>query len=118
MKHNTRIILIIFVVFLMVNVGVYYISNQSKQVMPQTPQPTASSTPPENFNQDQSTACAADNGRWLEQYNECELMNMPIDESARRCQEMKGSFSPCESACRHDSPDGPCIAACIPVCKF
>ena len=42
--------------------------------------------------------CQQDGGKWLPEFNECELI------SSEQCSIMNGTFKECESACRHN-PD-------------
>ncbi|MFA5485029.1 MAG: hypothetical protein WC260_02150 [Candidatus Pacearchaeota archaeon] len=55
--------------------------------------------------------CSSFEGKWLKEYNECEGISL------NSCQEMKGTFSECESACRHTNSEF-CILICVPVCSF
>lgn len=55
--------------------------------------------------------CAANNGRWLDEYSECENIQKQL------CDSLGGKFSECESACRHQETEY-CIFLCVPVCKF
>ena len=57
-------------------------------------------------------SCSENNGKWLEEYRECESVSLPW------CQSAGGHFDECESACRHASNPGPCTMQCVPVCKF
>ncbi len=57
-------------------------------------------------------SCTDNDGVWLEDFSECELI------SEDWCLNNGGSFSECESACRHDDEDVPCIDLCVPVCSF
>ncbi len=57
-------------------------------------------------------SCTENNGIWLENFSECEFI------SEDWCLDNDGLFSECESACRHDDDDVPCIDLCVPVCSF
>lgn len=56
--------------------------------------------------------CEENSGNWLEEYSECEYTNEDW------CKTVKGTFMPCESACRHDSETEMCTMQCVPVCMF
>lgn len=57
-------------------------------------------------------SCRANNGVWLEQYQECESI------SQQWCEQNNGQFNDCASACRHDAEADVCIEVCVPVCNF
>jgi hypothetical protein len=59
-------------------------------------------------------ACIKEKYTWLSKYNECES---PIL-TETFCKKEKGTFYGCESACRHEDPNGICTTECIAVCKF
>ncbi len=60
-----------------------------------------------------ANSCESDKGEWLDEYQECELMDKVW------CEEHHGNFSECESGCRHsDNPLTPCTLQCIGVCRF
>lgn len=66
---------------------------------------------------DPKTLCEQNEGTWLAAYNECESATGGIDD--KTCKELGGTFSECDSACRHNSnPNAACIEVCINVCKF
>ncbi|MRI32854.1 hypothetical protein EOPP23_07630 [Endozoicomonas sp. OPT23] len=52
------------------------------------------------------------NGRWIQQYNECELSEQ------NSCESTGGQFNGCASACRHMEGEVMCIQACVPVCSY
>ncbi|MCA9459018.1 MAG: hypothetical protein KC550_00555 [Nanoarchaeota archaeon] len=56
--------------------------------------------------------CENAQGTWLEEYNECEYISQEL------CQEMKGTFNECESACRNDPNAQMCTMQCVAVCNF
>ncbi len=58
-----------------------------------------------------SERCEANEGAWLEDFQECEFI------SEDWCLENEGIFNECESACRHTN-DEICILMCVPVCIF
>lgn len=45
-------------------------------------------------------------------YMECENIDQ------KTCESAGGTFSECESACRHDPDARVCIKVCVPVCSF
>jgi endonuclease/exonuclease/phosphatase family metal-dependent hydrolase len=57
-------------------------------------------------------SCGENNGKWLEQYQECEYA------SQKWCEAAGGRFDECGSACRHAEKPGPCTMQCVPLCKF
>ena len=57
-------------------------------------------------------SCAENNGRWLENFNECESV------SEQWCHSAGGQFVECGSACRHESGPVPCTMQCVRVCTF
>jgi len=71
-------------------------------------------------NSDYQSICESNNGRWLEQYNECE----GISESL--CTSNDGFYNSCGSSCRHNSLNGQrrnmssagCVQHCISFCTF
>jgi hypothetical protein len=56
--------------------------------------------------------CEDANGKWLENYHECE----GIEEE--ECKNSGGSYDDCSSACRHDPSATNCITLCVRVCKY
>jgi hypothetical protein len=56
--------------------------------------------------------CKQTGKKWLEEKQECEFM------PEKKCTELKGTFSPCESDCRHQENAEICNKMCIPVCSF
>jgi len=56
--------------------------------------------------------CPANNGRWLEEYKECERFSEEL------CDWAEGEYYPCESACRHNPEAVMCTTQCVEVCKF
>lgn len=57
--------------------------------------------------------CEKNEGRWLEQYKECEIDNREW------CEANGGKFSSCNSACRHATGKNiVCTLQCVRVCKF
>ena len=61
---------------------------------------------------DLSQKCQDANGKWLEEYNECEGI------SEQECQELGGQYDNCASACRHDPNSAVCTMQCVMVCSF
>lgn len=61
---------------------------------------------------DTAALCAANDGKWLEEFLECEGV------SKDWCTRNNGQFNECESACRHDKEATVCILMCVPVCQF
>lgn len=59
-------------------------------------------------------ACIKEKYTWLSKYNECESTVL----TETFCKKEKGTFNECESACRHEDPNGICTTECIAVCKF
>lgn len=57
-------------------------------------------------------SCAAADGNWLEQHNECEYV------SSQWCSDQGGTYAACESACRHNPDTEICTMQCVPVCEF
>ncbi|MBN2096320.1 hypothetical protein JW752_02870 [Candidatus Peregrinibacteria bacterium] len=62
--------------------------------------------PQDNF------GCKEAGGNWLSEYNECEYG------SREWCEEAGGTYSECESACRHDPDAEICTLQCVMVCQF
>lgn len=79
-------------------------------------QPTTTPIPTQSLQSAQAW-CQANNGTWLQQYNECEFIFNVSDEVIQSCTQMKGEFKSCESPCRHTDAEV-CVSACAPVCKF
>ena len=65
-----------------------------------------------NTELDLSQECQDANGKWLEEYNECEGI------SEQECQELGGQYDNCASACRHDPNSAVCTMQCVMVCSF
>jgi len=57
-------------------------------------------------------SCGANNGIWLDDYNECE------DISQKTCNELGGNFNQCASACRNNETPEMCTKQCVAVCEF
>jgi len=57
-------------------------------------------------------SCVENNGNWLEDFSECELI------SEEWCLDNGGVFNECESACRHDDEADFCVEVCVPVCSL
>lgn len=55
--------------------------------------------------------CILRDGKWLEEYKECEGISL------ESCEELRGTFNECASACRHTNSEF-CIMLCVPVCSF
>ncbi len=58
------------------------------------------------------TGCEELEGKWLDEYSECEGIER-LD-----CEKMGGKYENCASACRHDSETEACIDVCVEVCTF
>jgi hypothetical protein len=58
------------------------------------------------------SVCLVNGGTWLAEYNECEYI------SQETCEEARGKFDECGSACRHEEEMGPCTLNCVPYCAF
>jgi len=58
--------------------------------------------------------CIKEKYTWLSKYNECEGTTL----TEAFCKKEGGTFNGCESACRHEDPNGICTTECIAVCKF
>lgn len=56
--------------------------------------------------------CVELNGKWLEEYKECEGMPQT------QCESLGGTFNECGSACRHNPEAKACILMCVPYCAF
>lgn len=56
--------------------------------------------------------CAANGGKWLDDFNECETAN------EEWCKKSGGQFFECESACRNNPEAQICTLQCVMVCKF
>lgn len=57
-------------------------------------------------------SCEAENGKWLQEYNECETGNK------QWCNENGWSFNECDSPCRHDKDAQICMTSCVATCWF
>ena len=57
-------------------------------------------------------SCIGFNGKWLEEYSECEGI------SELECSQLDGTFNECASACRNDPDAEICTLQCIQVCKI
>lgn len=58
------------------------------------------------------TLCQDYNGKWLPESNECEDITM------QQCNELKGTYNACASACRNDPKAELCTMQCVQVCKI
>lgn len=56
--------------------------------------------------------CISSNGKWLEEYKECEGIPQT------QCESLGGTFNECGSACRHNPEAEACILMCVPYCAF
>ncbi|MFT4244503.1 MAG: hypothetical protein ACMXYB_03555 [Candidatus Woesearchaeota archaeon] len=67
---------------------------------------------PVNVNYDMSLKemCELNNGRWLEEFSQCEFSNPAV------CSQMGGEFNECGSACRNDPDAQICTLQCVPYC--
>ncbi|MFW6285952.1 MAG: hypothetical protein ACOC16_02165 [Nanoarchaeota archaeon] len=63
-------------------------------------------------NQDLKLACENNNGKWIEDFQECEGISENI------CLELGGNYNSCASACRHDPDAQMCTKQCVFVCSF
>ena len=61
---------------------------------------------------DKAHLCSFLNGKWVEDSKECEYISMDS------CNQMKGDFDACASACRNDPDAQMCTLQCVPVCKL
>jgi hypothetical protein len=61
---------------------------------------------------DMQALCVKENGRWINDYNECEGI------SKDSCESLGGSFNECGSACRHNPEDSFCTMQCVAYCSF
>jgi hypothetical protein len=59
-----------------------------------------------------ASQCQTRGGKWIEQYDECELL------VAEDCAALEGEFEECLSVCRHDADASACVKMCVPVCRF
>ncbi|MFO7710664.1 MAG: DUF333 domain-containing protein [Candidatus Woesearchaeota archaeon] len=66
----------------------------------------------ESDNTSNAELCRENDGKWLDEYQECE----GIPESA--CTANGGSFDGCASACRNDPDAEFCTMQCVPVCSW
>ncbi len=67
----------------------------------------------ENTDQnDLQTECESIDGTWIAEHNECEWM----DETT--CNQLRGTFNECASACRHQPEATICTTNCVQVCSF
>ena len=99
---------IISALALLLSFFVAFILKPSSLIQP-SPTPTTATNPaPDRARK----ACIDAEGKWLQEYNECEGLNQ------KSCEELGGSFEECASACRHDPKAELCIAVCVNVCKF
>ena len=57
-------------------------------------------------------SCENQNGKWLQEHNECETGNK------QWCSENGWSFNGCDSPCRHDENAEFCIEMCVSTCWF
>lgn len=57
-------------------------------------------------------SCIEGGGKFLSEHNECEI------EDIAWCDANNGTFDHCESFCRHQNRDAPCIMVCVAVCKL
>ena len=64
---------------------------------------------------DHVLTCKSNGGKWLAEFNECELF-----ESPELCTDMGGVYDECASACRNvpDYPNVVCTDNCVEVCSF
>src|SRR3989344_1019646 len=62
--------------------------------------------------------CEQKNGKWLTEYNECETSDLESGIKNPQCENLGGKYNECNSACRHNTDNRPCITVCIQVCKF
>ena len=58
--------------------------------------------------------CIKEGYSWVSRYNECESLTL----TEGFCKKGGGTFSECESPCRHDLYKDACITMCMAVCKF
>jgi hypothetical protein len=84
----------------------------------QTPENTApvteTTTPPAGSAKvSLSALCTEQNGKWIEEYSECEGGG-----DATWCQTYGGTFNECASACRHNPDAEICTLQCVLVCSF
>lgn len=59
-----------------------------------------------------ASSCIENGGKFLSDYNECEI------EDKAWCETNNGIFDGCQSFCRHKSREAPCIMMCVSVCKL
>ena len=97
-------ILLIIILILLVVSGYFYLRSQNQK----------GSTKAQNYEQE----CLNNQGKWLVEYNECELRNWAEEEGQARCNRMGGDFNFCTSECRHNPDIEVCTTNCVPVCKF
>jgi len=62
--------------------------------------------------------CQAYEGRWIQEFNECESMISTSGISQDVCEANGGAYSSCASACRHGEELYPCLTVCIKVCAW
>ncbi len=56
--------------------------------------------------------CEKNDGNWVDDYNECEMISLET------CENLGGDFFECGSACRHEEGENiPCTLQCVPYCK-
>lgn len=56
--------------------------------------------------------CLNNNGKWIDEFNECEFI------SKDKCEFLGGTFNECGSACRNNPEVEMCTMQCIPYCSF
>lgn len=99
MKKSTQILLMTLIVAIIILIIVFFI----------IPPKQTTETPVVN---DLATSCQSAGGNWIEQYQECEMINNDW------CKENNGTFNECASACRHDLEAEICTLQCVFVCEF
>jgi hypothetical protein len=76
--------------------------------------PSPTHTPTDTLSQ----ACKENGGTWIEDNQECEVMDSTKGLSQDRCEQLGGVFDECASPCRHDPSAEVCIQSCVQLCKL